>query len=131
MQRRLVKLMEDLSVQYDGTVRDGRGNIVQCVYNGDGLDATYMETVRGRVVPVNIERAALRFPGLTPIADLKDDLQETARKILGAGVAEDLMQVSRQPHKNHLLSQPFRECVVWARGCPPCSATGTRRPSSN
>ena len=65
--------MEDLSVQYDGTVRDGRGQIVQCVYNGDGLDATYLETVRGRVVPVHFERAALRHAGLTPVADLRDE----------------------------------------------------------
>ena len=122
--------MEDLSVQYDLSVRDGRGQIVQCLYNGDGLDATYLENVRGRVVPVHFERAALRFPGLTPIADLRDEVEALAAKILGAAVARDLMQV-RKPHKNHLRSQPFRECVVWERAYPPCSATGTLRPLSN
>ena len=84
--------MEDLSVAYDYSVRDGRGKIVQCIYNGDGLDATYLETVRGKVVPVNIERAAVRFPGLTPIADLRDEVEALATKILGAAVAEDLME---------------------------------------
>ena len=93
MQRRLVKLMEDLSIAYDGSVRDGRGNIVQCKYNGDNLDATYLENVRGRVVPVHFERAAMRYAGLTPLADLRDEVEAMAAKILGPAVAEDLMQV--------------------------------------
>lgn len=101
--------MEDLSVQYDLSVRDGRGQIVQCLYNGDGLDATYLENVRGRVVPVHFERAALRFPGLTPIADLRDEVEALAAKILGAAVARDLMQVtSHHPSVN----VPYgNECV--------------------
>jgi len=101
--------MEDLSVAYDYSVRDGRGKIVQCIYNGDGLDATYLETVRGKVVPVNIERAAVRFPGLTPIADLRDEVEVMAARILGPAVAEDLMQVtSHHPSVN----VPYgNECV--------------------
>ena len=32
MQRRLVKAMEDLVVQYDGTVRNSLGEVVQVLY---------------------------------------------------------------------------------------------------
>lgn len=43
MQRRLMKALENLSVQYDDTVRDSAAGIVQFVYGDDGLDPTGME----------------------------------------------------------------------------------------
>jgi DNA-directed RNA polymerase II subunit RPB1 len=45
IQRRLIKAMEDLTTQYDGTVRDARGNIVQFHYGEDGVNATKIESV--------------------------------------------------------------------------------------
>ena len=45
IQRRLIKAMEDLTVQFDGTVRDARGNIVQFKYGEDGVNATKIENV--------------------------------------------------------------------------------------
>ena len=43
IQRQLVKAMEDLTVQHDGTVRDANMNIVQFHYGEDGLNATKIE----------------------------------------------------------------------------------------
>lgn len=43
MQRRLVKAMEDVMVQYDSTVRDSYGNIVQFLYGEDGIAGEYVE----------------------------------------------------------------------------------------
>jgi DNA-directed RNA polymerase II subunit RPB1 len=43
MQRRLVKAMEDVMVQYDSTVRDSYGNIVQFLYGEDGIAGEYIE----------------------------------------------------------------------------------------
>ena len=45
IQRQLVKAMEDLVVQYDGTVRDSRMNILQFRYGEDGINATKIESV--------------------------------------------------------------------------------------
>ena len=45
IQRQLVKAMEDLTVQYDGTVRDSRMNVVQFRYGEDGVNATKIESV--------------------------------------------------------------------------------------
>lgn len=53
MQRRLVKALEDLCVEYDMTVRNSMGEVVQFSYGGDGLDPTYME---GKDCPVNFQR---------------------------------------------------------------------------
>ncbi|KFA78449.1 hypothetical protein S40288_06931 [Stachybotrys chartarum IBT 40288] len=43
IQRRLVKALEDLCANYDGTVRNSLGDIVQFLYGEDGLDAMCIE----------------------------------------------------------------------------------------
>lgn len=53
MQRRLMKALEDLCVEYDMTVRNSIGEVVQFCYGADGLDPTYME---GKDCPVNFQR---------------------------------------------------------------------------
>jgi DNA-directed RNA polymerase III subunit RPC1 len=44
LQRRMVKTLEDVSIEYDGTVRDSKKNIVQFSYGGDGLEPMLMES---------------------------------------------------------------------------------------
>jgi DNA-directed RNA polymerase III subunit RPC1 len=53
LQRRLVKCLEDLVIQYDGTVRNAIGEVVEFIYGGDGLDPVFMET---KDRPVDFER---------------------------------------------------------------------------
>ncbi|KAH3683384.1 hypothetical protein WICPIJ_005642 [Wickerhamomyces pijperi] len=53
MSRRLMKSLEDLSCQYDNTVRTSSNGIVQFTYGGDGLDPFDME---GDAKPVNFVR---------------------------------------------------------------------------
>lgn len=43
LQRQLIKTMEDLMIQHDGTVRDAGGLMVQYSYGGDGTSATKIE----------------------------------------------------------------------------------------
>lgn len=43
MQRRLVKALEDVMIQYDSTVRDSEGNIIQFLYGEDGIAGEYVE----------------------------------------------------------------------------------------
>ncbi len=42
--RRLVSALQDLKVEYDGTVRDASQNIVQFAYGGDGKDVSELHT---------------------------------------------------------------------------------------
>lgn len=44
IQRQLIKAMEDLTVQFDGSVRDARGKIVQFYYGEDGVNSTKIES---------------------------------------------------------------------------------------
>jgi DNA-directed RNA polymerase III subunit RPC1 len=43
MQRRLMKALEDLAVQYDGTVRQSSGGVVQFTYGDDSFDPAQIE----------------------------------------------------------------------------------------
>lgn len=43
IQRRLVKAMESVMVNYDGTVRNAVGQMVQLRYGEDGLDGMWVE----------------------------------------------------------------------------------------
>ena len=42
IQRKLIKAIEDVTVQYDGTVRDSNGTIIQTSYGEDGLAGIYI-----------------------------------------------------------------------------------------
>lgn len=46
IQRRLVKAMEDVSVRYDGTVRNSEGIVIQFLYGEDGMDGRWVEFQR-------------------------------------------------------------------------------------
>ena len=43
IQRRLIKAMESLMVNYDGTVRNAVGQLIQLRYGEDGLAGEYLE----------------------------------------------------------------------------------------
>jgi len=90
MSRRLMKSLEDLSAQYDDTVRNSSAGIVQFQFGDDKLDPVDME---GRAKPVNFERTFIHAQaskwtnserGLLPfeIADKTHDaLQEQSMQL--------------------------------------------------
>lgn len=43
--RRLIKAMEDIMAQYDGTVRSSRGEIFQFLYGEDGMASEAIEDI--------------------------------------------------------------------------------------
>ena len=57
MQRRLINALEHLRVEYDETVRDSRGNIIQVRYGEDGVDTAKSD--HGKAV--NIDRLVERI----------------------------------------------------------------------
>ncbi|AAL81687.1 DNA-directed RNA polymerase subunit a' [Pyrococcus furiosus DSM 3638] len=63
MQRRLINALQDLKVEYDGTVRSPEGIIVQFKYGEDGVDP--MKSWRGKTVDVDriIVRTLLKMRG--------------------------------------------------------------------
>ncbi|CCD23823.1 DNA-directed RNA polymerase III core subunit RPO31 NDAI_0C01620 [Naumovozyma dairenensis CBS 421] len=83
MSRRLMKSLEDLSCQYDNTVRTSSNGIVQFTYGGDGLDPMEME---GNAKPVNFNRSWDHATNITFSPDqhglLPYQIMETTNAIL-------------------------------------------------
>ncbi|KAK6864281.1 hypothetical protein PG995_000809 [Apiospora arundinis] len=89
MSRRLMKSLEDLSAQYDDTVRTSEGGVVQFQFGADKLDPVDME---GTAVPVNFTRTWSHAENLTwsnterallpfEILELCDRMIEKQRKL--------------------------------------------------
>jgi DNA-directed RNA polymerase II subunit RPB1 len=66
IQRQLIKSMEDLVVQHDGTVRDANNNIVQYHYGEDGVNATKIETQSLPIGKLSQEQIRTEF-GMTAV----------------------------------------------------------------
>ena len=79
IQRRLMKTMEDQHIEYDGTVRNVTGTIVQFHYGEDGVDTIYVEEQACDLVLKTLENIYSEY-ALTP-ADvnpfLKEPVEET------------------------------------------------------
>lgn len=56
MQRRIIKLTEDIKIQNDGTVRDATGHIYQLIYGENGFDPTCTVKVGGNQEICDISR---------------------------------------------------------------------------
>jgi DNA-directed RNA polymerase beta' subunit len=63
IQRSIVKIYEDLKVEYDGTVRDSKKNIYQNLYGGHGFDPSKItiNEEKEEVYPVDFSRLATRL----------------------------------------------------------------------
>ncbi|TEB29579.1 DNA-directed RNA polymerase III largest subunit [Coprinellus micaceus] len=76
MQRRLMKALEDLTTQYDLSVRNSTGGVVQFQYGDDGLDPACLE---GDAQPLDMDRSwrhsqaisNRKTPGLLPYEIIK------------------------------------------------------------
>jgi DNA-directed RNA polymerase II subunit RPB1 len=61
IQRRLIKGLEDMKVEYDMTVRNSKGKIVQFLYGEDGFDSTKVENQFIRLVEMTIEEIYIHY----------------------------------------------------------------------
>ena len=105
MSRRLMKSLEDLSTQYDDTVRNSSGGIVQFQFGADKLDPVDME---GSAVPVNFKRTFSHAenltwsnsdPCLSPYeikAYCEDHLAKQKQKYVRKGLLGDLLDYNDQ-----------------------------------
>jgi len=61
IQRRLIKGLEDLKVEYDGTVRNNKAKIIQFVYGDDGFDSTRVENQSVPLVGMSVEDIYMHY----------------------------------------------------------------------
>ena len=79
IQRRLIKGLEDLKVEYDMTVRNNKGKIIQFAYGDDGFDSTRIENQRIPLVGMSIEEIYLYYD-IVGINDQKNEKVEIYNK---------------------------------------------------
>jgi DNA-directed RNA polymerase II subunit RPB1 len=89
IQRRLIKSLEDVSIKYDGTVRNSFGHIIQFCYGEDGMDGTSVEKQQLE----SIRMSDAKFEKFYKI-DLTDKDFGLKPKTLQFSILEDLAQQS-------------------------------------
>jgi DNA-directed RNA polymerase beta' subunit len=78
IQRSIVKINEDLKIEYDGTVRDAKKNIYQFAFGGHGFDPSLVNINENtdEITPVNIQRLAEKFNKGLAVAEDQSDVAE-------------------------------------------------------
>lgn len=79
IQRRLIKGLEDLKVEYDMTVRNNKGKIVQFAYGDDGFDSTKAENQTVPLVGMSTEDIYVHYD-IVGINDQHNDLLDIYAK---------------------------------------------------
>uniref|UniRef100_A0A182SZZ6 DNA-directed RNA polymerase n=1 Tax=Anopheles maculatus TaxID=74869 RepID=A0A182SZZ6_9DIPT len=102
LQRRLVKCLEDLVVQYDDTVRNAIGEVVEFTYGADGLDPVYME-VKNK--PVDIERQFMHVRNSLPC---RDELPLRGEEVISVG-----KQILAKSEFSKCSASFHRECQIF------------------
>ena len=145
MARRLMKALEDLSMQYDSSVRNSEKKVVQFTYGDDGLDPNSMEN-NGR--PVNFDRVRLNVSQVSPCPEevmlsssvlrstVEEKLNETRfQSLLPAGqqfleeIREFFDRMADQLQafeKDHASSSSRRSTPLEKKAWNSCRVTGTQ-----
>jgi DNA-directed RNA polymerase II subunit RPB1 len=79
IQRRLIKGLEDLKVEYDMTVRNNKGKIIQFAYGDDGFDSTKAENQSMPLVGMSTEDIYVHYD-IIGVNDQHNDLLEIYSK---------------------------------------------------
>src|ERR687895_1942150 len=74
MQRRLINALEHLKIEYDHTVRDPHGNIVQYLYGEDGIDPAKSDHGEAVNIPRLIESESIVDEGRKATEDVTKDI---------------------------------------------------------
>lgn len=106
IQRRLVKALEDVMVNYDGTVRNSLGDVVQFVYGEDGMDGAFIE--EQVVDPIRLSHA--RFEARYRV-DVMDPTWDFKRGVLQLGLADSNLELQEILDEEYKQLQQDRELL--------------------
>lgn len=92
IQRRLIKGLEDLKVEYDLTVRNNRGKIVQFTYGDDGIDSTRVEAQAVPLVGMSVEDIYMHYD----IAGISEESGKDMTSVYTKGTVTRLKKQKRE-----------------------------------
>lgn len=107
IQRRLIKGLEDLKVEYDMTVRNNKGKIVQFAYGDDGFDSTRVENQSIPLVGMSTEDIYLHYD-IIGVNDQHNDLLDVYDK-------GTVTRVKRQRPDTKVRCQTYIQKMIEAR----------------
>jgi DNA-directed RNA polymerase II subunit RPB1 len=107
IQRRLVKGLEDLKVEYDMTVRNNMGKIVQFSYGEDGAETTRIENQSIPIVGMSVEQIYMHYD----IVGMNDGDHELI-KIYTKGAA---MRIRKQREEAQALCKKYIDYMIDVR----------------
>ena len=106
IQRKLMKSMEDLRVEYDYSVRNNSGCIIQYIYGEDGMDACFVESQSLIIMDLTTEEIAKKFL-LNETTDWTKLITEETIKEMEKKDFQDILSKSFYEildHKNYISS---------------------------
>lgn len=107
IQRRLIKGLEDLKVEYDMTVRNNKGKIIQFAYGDDGFDSTRVENQTIPLVGMSLEDIYLHFD-IVGSNDQHNDLLEIYTK-------GTISRIKKQRTQTQARCQTYIDKMITAR----------------
>jgi DNA-directed RNA polymerase II subunit RPB1 len=107
IQRRLIKGLEDLKVEYDMTVRNNKGKIIQFAYGDDGFDSTRVENQTVPLVSMSTEDIYSHYD-IVGVNDQHNDLFEIYTK----GTQS---RVRKQRAETQVICQKYIEKMIDSR----------------
>ena len=108
IQRRLIKGLEDLKVEYDMTVRNNRGKIVQFAYGDDGFDSTKVENQTIPIVGMSIEDIYMHYD----IIGINDAAHSAIQSIYTKGT---MNRMKKQREETMIKTKQYIEMMLEAR----------------
>jgi DNA-directed RNA polymerase beta' subunit len=124
IQRSIVKINEDLKVEYDGTVRDAKKNIYQFAFGNHGFDPSKVniDETNEEVQVVNVNRLAERLnKGLSPNDDKTDQAEfltdEEIESIMDGcfwrSNIPEIMSAQFKEKQNHVLKRDLEKVKLF------------------
>ena len=105
IQRRLIKGLEDLKVEYDMTVRNNMGKIIQFEYGDDGFDSTRIENQAIPIVGMTDEDIYLHYD----IVGMNDQKSELINVYTKSTVTRMRKQNAKAKERAHALIEMMLE----------------------
>ena len=99
IQRRLIKGLEDLKVEYDMTVRNSKGKIIQFAYGDDSFDATRSENQSIPLVGMSVEDIYMHYD----IVGINDQANEQ----LGVYTKGTISRIKKQKNDTKAKCQKY------------------------
>jgi DNA-directed RNA polymerase beta' subunit len=105
IQRRLIKGMEDLMVNYDMTVRSSKGKVVQFSYGDDGIDTIKVENQEIPIVDMTVQDIYAHF-------NIPEDTKGKSKALSGMFVKSALTRQKKQEEEINEKCQKYTTYMI-------------------